>query len=358
MEDSEGAHDFDGSELDTETPTLHDKFATQLSLSSSNGELMNVKGSVTSPEPDKEDPSDILHLPLQSLKLDANKKEVIKWRLEKNGFPLVLSDSELYADSSFDSSVSEQSSVTSSPSMSFTVNSDTRSGDFDRADIWVSSLNLDEEDSALLPDKEQILDIFSSNFPSPSFGAMRSLQLSPSNYSPRISQWEETSDAEDPIFWPFERTSYDSTEFDKFLSVSPRQNNLGIRCAEVRKLNPVLQRLQKNKLSSAIQSIEPHRSSINLGSKGTKVVQDKILMPGTVPTRPPHLTIGAPRKVTTPQLQADQPLCQQTKGGNIRKLEDKKSPIEEFIGLDEFDGHVGISSDLANYQFGLWLSPR
>ncbi|TVU03970.1 hypothetical protein EJB05_50481, partial [Eragrostis curvula] len=283
MEGSKGTHDFDGSELETGTLSLHDKLSTQISLSSSSCVLMNVKGSATSPGPDKEVPSDILHFPLHSLEQDASKEEVIKWRLEKNGFPFALSDSELY-DSSYDSSVSEQSSIISSPCMSFTLNSDTRSEDLEKADIWVSSLDLDEEDSALLPDKEQILDIFSSDFPSPSFRAITNLQFTPSSSSPGTSQKEEDNDPDDPIFWPFERISYNSPEFDKFLSVSPRRITLGIRSAGVRQLNPVLQRLQKNKLSSTIKSIEPNRSSINLGLKGTKASQDKIPKAATIPS--------------------------------------------------------------------------
>jgi hypothetical protein len=374
--DSKGTLDCDGSELDREIFSLQNKLSTQLSLSSSNGVLLN--GSAASPGPDKKVPSDIPHWLLKNLKQDPDKEEVTKWRLEKNGFLFDVSDSELCVDSSYDSSVSEQSSAISSPCMSLAAYSDARSEDLDKTDIWVTSLDLDEEDSALLPDKEQVFDIFSSDFPSPSFRAIRSLQLGPCSSNSGTSQRQEASDSTDPIFWPFERTSYNSPEFDNFLSISPRRKTLVIRSGEVRQLNPV-QRLQKNKLSSATKNTELH-SSIDLASKGTKASQDKIKKAATVPSRlsrpakasassnhetlrncakrrPPHLNIGASRKVSSPQLQTDQPLLE-TKAGQIRKIVEKKSAIEELVGLDEFNGHEGIGSDSTDHQFSLWLSPR
>ncbi|OEL26352.1 hypothetical protein BAE44_0012627 [Dichanthelium oligosanthes] len=376
MKDGQGTPDFDGSELDNKATSLHNQFSTQLSLSSSSDVIMNKEETTTSPCPDKEVPSPILNWPLKSFKQDSTEEEAIRWRLEKNGFPFVISDSEC-GDSLYDSSLSEQSSTISTPSTPFTVQSE----DLDRTDIWVSSLDLDAEDSALLPGKEQFQDILSSDFPSPSFSAVRSLQFGPSSSSPRASQKKEATDPDEPIFWPFERTSYNSPEFDKFLSVSPRRNPMDIGYSEVRQLNPVLQRLHKNKLSSAKKSTESHRGSTNSGTKGTKAPsQEKIEKMPAVPSRlsrttkapapsshqvpsncqrrrPPHLKLGAPRNVSSPQLQADQPV-KKIEAGNIQKLEDKKSRIEELIGLDEFDGYEGISSDSSDYQFSLWLSPR
>lgn len=370
MKGSKEVHNCDGSELDRETFSLHDKLSAQLSLCSSSGALL--KETAASPGPHKEVPSDILHWPLKNHNQNPDKEEVTRWRLEKNGFSFVLSDSELYAESSYDSSVSEQSSIISSPCMSQTAYSDTRSEDLDRRDIWVSSLDLDE-DSSLLPDKEQFLDIFSSDFPSPSFRAMRSLQLCPSSSSPGTSKREEVSSFDDPIFWPFDLTSYNSSEFEKFLSVSPRRNTLGIRYGQVHQLNPV-QRFQKNKLSSAIKCREPHRSSVHSASKRTNASQDKFQNKNTVPSRlsrpaktsaysnqqpvrncekkrPPHIKVGTSRKVSYPQPPQD------TRTGKIRSLVNK-SAIEELIGLDEFDGHEGISSNSKGYDFSLWLSPR
>ncbi|CAN6340018.1 unnamed protein product [Urochloa humidicola] len=345
---------------------------------------MNMEKIATSPCPDKEVPSVILNWPLKSLKHDATEEEVIRWRLEKNGFPFVLAESE--CGDPCDSSHSEQSSTISTPSTPFTVQSDTLSEDLDTTDIWVSSLDLDAEDSALLPGKEQFLDILSSDFPSPSFSAVRSLQFGPFIFGPGTSQRKEViNDSDEPIFWPFERTSYNSPEFDKFLSVSPGRNTMeDIGYAEIRQLNPVLQKLRieglpaKNKLSSAKKSIEPHRGTTSSGAKGTKASsQEKIQKAPAVPSRlsktpkasatsshqvpsncqkrrPPHLKLGAPRKVSSPQLPVN---LKAVGSGSIQKLEDKRSRIEELIGLNEFDGHEGIDSYSSDYQFSLWLSP-
>jgi hypothetical protein len=368
-----GTHDFDGSEFDNKTTSLHDQFSTQLSLSSSN----DSKEIATSSCPDKECPLAILNLSLKSLKQDATEEDAVKWRLEENGFPFVLSDSE-WGDSSYASSLSEQSSTISTPSTPFTVQSDTQSEDLDRTDIWVSSLDLEAEDSALLPepDKEQFQDALGFDFPSPSFSAIRSLQFGPSSYSTGILQSKGANDSNEPIFWPFERTCYNSPEFDKFLSVSPRRNTMDLGYAEVRHLNPVLQRLRKSTLSSVKKCIEPCQGTRNSGAKGSMASsQEKIQKTPAVPSRlsrttkapapsghhqkrrPPHLKLGGLRKVSSPQLQADHS-TKTNEASDVQKLADKKSRIEELIGLDEFDGHEGLGSDSSDHQFSLWISPR
>ncbi|XP_066356508.1 uncharacterized protein [Miscanthus floridulus] len=369
--DSMGTHDFDGSEFDNKTTSLHDQFSTQLSLSSYN----DGEGIATSSCPDKQCHLAILNLSLKSFKKDATKEDAAKWKLEENGFPFVRSDLE-WGDSSYDSSLSEQSSI-STPGTPFTVQSDTQSEDLDRTDIWVSSLDLDAEDSALLPepDKEQFQDALGFDFPSPSFSATRSLQFGPSSYSTGILQSKEANDSDEPIFWPFERTSYNSPKFDKFLSVSPRRNTMDLGYAEVRHLNPVLQRLRKSTLSSVKKCIEPRQGTSNLGAKGSMTSsQEKNQKTPAVPSRlsrttkasapsshhqkrrPPHLKLGGPRKVSSPQPQADHS-NKKIEASDVQKLADKKSQIEELIGLDEFDGHEGMGSDSSDYQFSLWISP-
>ncbi|CAD6267967.1 unnamed protein product [Miscanthus lutarioriparius] len=375
-----GTHDFDGSELDNKTTSLHDQFSTQLSLSSSNdGEEI-----ATSSCPDKQFHLAIHNLSLKSCKQDKTEEDAVKWRLEEKGFPFVFSDSE-WGDSSYENSLSEQSSTISTPSTPFTVQSDAQSEDLDRTDIWVSSLDLEAEDSALLPDKEQLPDVLGFDFPSPSFSAIRSLQFGPSSYSTGILQSKEANDSDGPIFWPFERTSYNSPEFDKFLSVSPRRNTMDLGYAEVRHLNPVLQRLRKSTLSSVKKCIELRQGISNSGAKGSMASsEEKIQKTPAVPSRlsritkasapsssshhqmpsmcqkrrPPHLKLGDPRKISSPQLQADQSAKKIEASSDVQKLADKKSWIEELIGLDEFDGHEGMGSDSSDYQFSLWISPR
>lgn len=401
--------DGDKLEFSCNTISHNDQFSAHLTLSSSNDGDMNMQtGSVN------EVATAILNVPLGSVKEVATDEEVMQWRLEMDDFIFMYSEC---GDYSYDSSVSEQSSAISSPCTSLTVHSDdTQSEDLDRADIWVSSLDLDEEDSTLLEDNEQFLDVFSSGFPSPSFSASRSLQFGHCSSSPATLHMEESIEIDDPIFWPFERTSYSSPQFDKFLSISPRKSSMNIGLAEIRQLSPMTQRLHKNKqpspnkskeahrrnaslgklpspskikephrgnanlgkLPSPNKSKEPHRGNASLGAKGNKVSQDKVQKDVAVPSRlrrttktsskhqplnssekrrPPLLKIDASIKGSSPRLQVIHPL-QELEASDLQNLADNKILIEEFVGLDEFDGHEGISSDLSNCQFGFSLTPR
>lgn len=366
------AHNFDGSELDNKTNSIHDQFSTQLSLSSSSdGEEI-----ATSSCPDKGCPLAILHLCLKSFKQDATEEDAAKWKLDGT---FVLSDTE-WGDSSYASSLSEQSSTISAPSTPFT-----QPEDLDRTDIWISSLDLDAEDCALLPepDKEQFPDILGFDFPSPSFSAIRSLQFGSSSYSAGMFLSKEANDSDEPIFWPFEGTSYNSPEFDRFLTLSPRRNTMDPGYAQVRHSNPFLRRLRNSTLSSVKKCIELHQRTRNSDAKGSVAssCQEKIQKTAAVASRltkasapssyshhqmpsicqkrrPPHLKLGGPRKITSPQLQADRSSNKKIEAAGVQKVADKKSRIEELIGLDEFDGNEGIGSGSSDYQFSLWISPR
>lgn len=70
------------------------------------------------------------------------------------------------------------------------------------------------------------------------------------------------------------------------------------------------------------------------------------------------MKLGGPRKITSPQLQADRSSNKKIEAAGVQKVADKKSRIEELIGLDEFDGNEGIGSGSSDYQFSLWISPR
>uniref|UniRef100_A0A0D9XXY0 Uncharacterized protein n=1 Tax=Leersia perrieri TaxID=77586 RepID=A0A0D9XXY0_9ORYZ len=352
--------------------TSHNHLTAHLSLCRLNDTCMNMK-EVTSA--DREVSSAILNCPLKGVNKDATAELVLEWRRGMGDFPFMLSEC---GDSSCDSSLSERSSVTSSPCTSFTVHSDTRSEDLDGVDIWVSSLNLNEEDSDLLQEKEQDLGFLSSDFPSPSFSVVRSLQFCPSSWSPATSHRNNANDSDEPIFWPFERPSYYSPEFDKFLLVSPRRNTINVGSTEFNRSNPIVQRLHKNKSSSARKEVEPHRGSVSLCTKVTKSSQDMVPKVAAVPSRlsrtaktpskhqppsncekrkPPHLKISPPRKDRYPHLQSDCAI-QELEASDHQKLAVEKILIEQFIGLDEFDGHEGISSDSFNSQLSLFLSSR
>ncbi|XP_006664440.1 uncharacterized protein LOC102712597 [Oryza brachyantha] len=363
-----------GSEFDNNMASLHNHLTAHLSLFSLKDTWMNMKEVAASA--DREDPTAILSCPLKTVNKDANEELVTEWRLGMGDFPLVSSEC---GDSSCESSLSERSSMTSSPCTSFTAHSDTRSEDLEGVDIWVSSLDLNEENSDLLQENEQDLGFLSSDFPSPSFSAVRSLQFCTSNLTPAISHTKEANDSDEPIFWPFERTSYDSPEFDKFLLVSPRRNTMDIGFTEIHRLNPIMQRLHKNRLSSARKNVESHHGSVTLGAKGIKYSSgDKVQKANTAPSRlnrttrtpsksqspgncekrkPSHLKISPPGKDKHPQLQSGCTV-QELEASDLQKLAVENILIEQFIGLNEFDGHEGIDSDSSDNKLSLWLSSR
>jgi hypothetical protein len=216
----------------------------------------------------------------------------------------------------------------------------------------------------LIIENEQFLDILGLDFPSPSYNAVRSLQFGHcSSTSPATLHREEANDADEAIFWPFERTSYSTPEFDKFMSISPHISTMHIGLAEIRQLNPIMKRLhRKNELSSANKSSEMRRGNASFCAQGTKVSLGKVQKAATIPSRltkasskhqplnssekrrPPRLQIAAPTKDGSPCSRVVHP-PQELEAGNIQDLADNKVLIEEFVGLDEFDGHEGLISD-------------
>ncbi|KAM0845486.1 hypothetical protein ACQ4PT_056344 [Festuca glaucescens] len=220
----------DKPESECNTISFHDQFSAHLSLCIPSDVDMNMQLVSSSADCVKEVAPVV---PLESAKEVSAGEGVMQWKLEMNDFISMFSEC---GDSSCDSSVSEQSSVISSPCTPFTVHSDkTQSEDLDRADIWVPSLDLDEEDSALIIENEQFLDILSSDFPSPSFSAVRSFQFGHFFSSPATLHMEEANDADEAIFWPFERTSYSTPEFDKFMNISPRISTMHIGLSEIQR---------------------------------------------------------------------------------------------------------------------------
>ncbi|KAG1331296.1 hypothetical protein COCNU_02G012640 [Cocos nucifera] len=135
-------------------------------------------------------------------------------------------------NSQYEVSLWEDLPVTNRPCTSFNTYDDTPSRDFDRTDIWVSSLDLEREDSKLIQDREQVFDILDSDFPSPSFSTKQDFQIRPSSCSSRSSVGQtdevnhaaEESDFDEPLFWPFDHSSYRCLELKNFLCLSPRKD--------------------------------------------------------------------------------------------------------------------------------------
>jgi hypothetical protein len=116
--------DIDKPESDCNTISFHDKFSAHLSLCIPSDVDMNMQQVSNSADCVKEVAPAV---PLESA------KGVMRWKLEMNDYIFMFSEC---GDSSCDSSLSEQSSVISSPCTPFTVHSDkTQSEDLDRAEI-------------------------------------------------------------------------------------------------------------------------------------------------------------------------------------------------------------------------------
>ena len=111
----------------------------------------------------------VLDRPLEGFDSGDSKEEVALWLHDagvKNS-SAVCSES---GDSSYDRSFWEDSSVfESSSSLATQEETPLVVPNFDRTGIWVSSLDLDMEDSELVQDSEQGFNVFDSDFPSPYF---------------------------------------------------------------------------------------------------------------------------------------------------------------------------------------------
>ncbi|RZS05650.1 hypothetical protein BHM03_00036185 [Ensete ventricosum] len=113
---------------------------------------------------------------------------------------------------------------------------DTPSWDFNRTGIWVSSLDLENEDSELISDRDENFDIFDSEFLSPSCGAMRLQQIQSSSSSSLKSVGQGgkvqslDNDSDEALFWPFDHSLYSSLDIEEFLCMSPHkdESNVGV----------------------------------------------------------------------------------------------------------------------------------
>ncbi|KAJ8615830.1 hypothetical protein MRB53_035202 [Persea americana] len=185
---------------------------------------------------------------------------VLNWlqnslRDEPKDSPITSSES---ADSSYDRSFCEDSSVFESSWTTVSTHDDSSSSqvsDFDRTGFWVSLLDLQGDDFELVSDKEQCFDAFQSDFPSPSFHIKGNFDssfsdsgvTSPSDeksYSVLPSEPVLESEnqciystcegdleglnSDEPLFWPFERNSYWHPEIENGLCISPIKNSVNI----------------------------------------------------------------------------------------------------------------------------------
>lgn len=147
-----------------------------------------------------------------------------QYDLEENVVNWLLCSTEVEeTDSSVPCSEVSNSSVESS---STSLNSPSRIWDINKIDLWLSLINLDEEDSKWVSYTESEMDAFQSEFPSPSFKS----KFFPSKdvNSPSFENFSDDINTDEPLFWPSELKSEWSCE--NYFSMSPRRNiqNLGI----------------------------------------------------------------------------------------------------------------------------------
>ncbi|XP_074580764.1 uncharacterized protein LOC141837220 [Curcuma longa] len=100
-------------------------------------------------------------------------------------------------------------------------------GDFDKTEIWVSSLDLETEDCELIHGIEDDADIFDSDISCPFSGSMHDMELqSIDSHCLDCIDWDYKvlsldCDWDEPLFWPYDRSLYDSIDLEEFLRPSP-----------------------------------------------------------------------------------------------------------------------------------------
>jgi hypothetical protein len=225
-------------------------------------------------------------------------------------------------------------------------------------DIWVSSLDLDEEDSQLIVEEDQDISIFDANFPSPSFNTRSECE---DFCKDELDNLVSNSDIEEPIFWPFENESYKTPDLNKFLCVSPRRNILDMDESVKSGLDPI--RVRPHQKSNGFidtsgneRKIVPN-PELNLTNTLTRAQQ----IPN-MPSRLGRLSNASnvvqydnlfPTKGATERYLI-KPFKNLIQGG-LRTF--KESSIEKSIGLHEFDGHEGIEEHGADNEIPLCGSP-
>ncbi|EHA8589987.1 hypothetical protein COCNU_scaffold014035G000010 [Cocos nucifera] len=385
-------------EFDCWDPSLHDPFSSSLSLSESCEGLSNKgKGFLFFDGPRMSSTSEtplVLDRLCEDTEGKGLKEEFVLQlhetvRNEVKDPRLGHSES---GDISYEIFAGENSSVTNCPGTSFNPCDDAPSQDFDRTDIWVSSLDLEGEDSELIQDKEQVFDIFGSDFPSPSFSAKRNFEISPTSCSSRssivhadeVKNAVEESDSDEPLFWPFEHSSYRCPEFKNFLCLSPPKDG-GIDCISgPHRSKPMRLKLHRKNIPAGRQVSQGCRGRATfsptpksaVAQHKTRGSDDDVRKTAASPSRlsklnrassdqhpcnisrkrrPPPLKIDVPKHASGQEV-LHQPLAE-VEAGNLHDLVMQGVPIEKFVGLNEFDGHEGINVEFEEDQFTFYASP-
>ncbi|KAK1318303.1 hypothetical protein QJS10_CPB04g01863 [Acorus calamus] len=234
---------------------------------------------------------------------------------------------------------------------------------------WVSLIDLESQDFEWASDDGEGSSILDSDFPSPSFHIRRNLNMEKATKTPPNDSGDiwDGSEADEPIFWPFDFSSYSKSKWDS-LCISPRRDD-------------VLSGLGAHKGPHASKSIKHRLHQRNAtpqqGSTTRKVT------PAPKPTSPsiserrqvqsnnsndhklPKITksrskLGRSTMATYKSSEQKKP---QFENGSTREdpihglliaweaLGFDEVPIEEMVGLSEFDGHEGIDGEFNERGF-------
>lgn len=387
-------------ELDCWDTSLHDRFSSLLSLSGASGVFLDKNSGVSIFDGSRISPIDeaslILDRPCEGIDQKHLQEKVVIWLHNTDGNEVTYSSlgcSES-GDSSYETSLFEDSSMFESSCTSLSMHDGSPSyvQDFDRTDIQFSLLDLEGEDSELVQDREVGFDVFGSDFPSPPFNARRNLLIrSPDSSSitsfgqtEEANRPSENSAADEPLFWPFDHNSYWHPELDQnFLCISPCRDgrNLGIqgingskstRLSLHQKNNPpVGSKNMQGCRRRIVFSSAPESAPVDCRTRGLN--NNDVKKINTIPSRLSGLTqapeqhpcnismkrSSLPLKARRPRHIGNQQLLSKLELGasNVRNLLVEGVPIEEMVGLNEFDGHEGINVEFGEDQFTLHGSP-
>ncbi|KAJ4723297.1 Histone demethylase UTY [Melia azedarach] len=230
--------------------------------------------------------------------------------------------------------------------------------DTDRISFSESLVNLDGEDSEWISDTESDSEHFQSGFLSQSYSSEKL------HYDVCLKQASEAEDLEDlsadePLFWPFDQEKdWSSEEAWKCFSMSPRKGLIKVMTPQENSVESTSQKFIARKVHPKNGSAR--KLVLSSGSAASKILELKQRTnnkdPKKIERTPSRLrnsnkfSLEDDHKVEpteTKPCSTDRDLFQDDFAVN------EELPIEIVLGLDEFDGHEGVDSDLNEDLFFL-----
>lgn len=235
-----------------------------------------------------------------------------------------------------------------------------------------SLLDLEVEDSELTWEREQGYDVFELNdFPSPSYKASIRLSLG-SKTDETNTSCSELSDSDEPLFWPFDQSTYWHSEFQDFICISPRRDVKPSMFPVLTKSKSdrwILHQ-QSNHSSSRKNDQECdkrmvfHSTPVLYSSKdkfigSSNAIKKKVTTPSRLSISTQSFSVQRPNNTNTKEKLHK--LKINTQNHHVDVFQDfvaEQVPIEKLVGLNEFDGHEGVELEFDETQFFLLRSPR